>query len=58
MTKQDHINRHIKLHKCLDELLADFINHHPDMHGFSGKTISELLKWSNQQTINPIEDKK
>ena len=51
---EEHRQRHIELHKYLDELLADFIQ-------FTGKlpsqtTIMELIKWSYKQTTKPEGD--
>ena len=47
----DHKERHAELHKCLDELLADFIGH---THRLPSKTtILELVEWSNQQQFAP-----
>ena len=48
LTEVDHYKRHILLHKYLDELVADFINH-TDMLP-SETTVAELMKWSYQQT--------
>ena len=53
LTKEEHKQRHIELHKYLDELLADFIKH-------TGKLLDEtnlttFLDWSYQQTQNPTE---
>ena len=49
--KEEHIERHIQLHKSLDELIADFIGHTGKLP--SKTTILELMQWSFEQTINP-----
>ena len=54
-SQEEHMERHIKLHKALDELFADYVQHHPDEINFTEKPIIDLIKWSNQQTINPTE---
>lgn len=50
---QDHKKRHVVLHKCLDELLGDYISH----IGITPSDINfmEFLKWSSEQTQNPTE---
>jgi len=53
MTKEQHIRRHQDLHRSLDELLADFITHTEKLP--SKTYITELLRWSHQQTIAPAE---
>ena len=53
---QDHKQRHIFLHKCFDELLADMIRHTKMLP--STTTLSEFMKWSYQQTLSPTEVKK
>lgn len=55
MTPQEHKNRHIELHKALDELFADYISHHPDKVKFLETPIGDLIKWSHEQTVNPKE---
>lgn len=55
MTHEEHRRRHVKLHQALDELFADFIQHHPGDHHFTQMPLIDLLKWSNQQTIDPAE---
>jgi len=53
LINEQHRERHIFLHKMLDELLADFIEHtgkHP-----SKTTLYELMEWSNEQVANPTE---
>ena len=52
MTKKEHIERHEKLHNSLDELVADWLTHTKKFP--SKSTITELLKWSHEQTKNPI----
>ena len=52
VTTEEHIEKHKILHKHLHELIADFINHTGRLP--SQATILELMKWSNQQTIKPI----
>ena len=51
ITNIHHVKRHRELHAALDELLADFMMH--SKGPITGKTISELLRWSRTQTINP-----
>jgi hypothetical protein len=51
MTLEEHKERHIQLHKQLDELVADFISVTEKLP--SKHTIMELMEWSHQQTINP-----
>lgn len=53
MNRNQHIRRHKKLHKALDELMADMINHTKMMP--SRTTVVELAKWAHEQTINPTE---
>lgn len=51
MTPQEHIERHKYLHRCLDELLADWISNTKLMPSTS--TIMDLIQWSHQQTLQP-----
>ena len=55
VNKDEHRQRHIELHKSLDELIADFIEHTGKYP--SGVTLMEFMKWSYEQTKNPTEDK-
>jgi len=55
MNEEKHKQRHIKLHKSLDELFADYIQHHPDEHKFLEMPFGKLLTWSHEQTKNPTE---
>jgi hypothetical protein len=57
MTKDEHRQRHIELHKALDELFADFMSHHPEETKFTDKPIIELIEWSHRQTTEPDEPK-
>jgi len=52
MEDEEHRKRHELLHKSLDELLADFIEHNKNK-GFSNTTIMELLEWSARQAREP-----
>jgi hypothetical protein len=54
MTVEDHQKIHKALHTCLDELVADFINHTKNL--LSKTSIMELVQWSYQQTIEPTEE--
>jgi len=51
--KQTHQERHIFLHKCLDELLSDFIYHTGELP--TETKISDFMEWSHSQTINPTK---
>jgi hypothetical protein len=54
VTTEEHRQRHIELHKMLDELIADFIAHGEiGTHLPSKTSVMELMMWSHQQTINP-----
>lgn len=57
MDKKEHKERHQKLHKALDELIADWLSHQSlgSNKRFSNTFIMELVKWSFEQTKNPIE---
>lgn len=54
MDNQKHIERHKELHKCLDELVADFATHSGKMLSLS--TVIDLIQWSKKQTENPTGD--
>jgi len=51
MTKDEHKKRHITLHECFDELLADFIK----STGAAPlrRPIIDLVDWSYKQTQEP-----
>ena len=53
MTRKEHKERHGFLHKELDELVADFIQHGKKRP--SQTTVMELMEWSFEQTTNPTE---
>jgi hypothetical protein len=55
MTPEEHKARHVELHEALDELLADYIKHHPGQHSFTSMPVMMLLEWSHEQTTNPSE---
>ena len=46
-----HKARHIELHRCLDELLADWIQHTGKLP--SKSTVLDLMEWSHKQTVEP-----
>ena len=50
MDAKDHKQRHVELHRALDELFADFITHGG---GRTTNTILDLIEWSCKQTISP-----
>ena len=51
MTKSEHIEAHKRLHRLLDELIADFIFHSGKL--LSRTTILDLMIWSHKQTSTP-----
>ncbi len=55
MTKEEHRQRHIELHRAFDELLADWILHTPTGYENTSKSVLELIQWSHTQTIEPTE---
>ena len=53
MNFKEHKQRHIELHKALDELFADFILHHKQFDSFMNIPLKDLTTWSRWQTIKP-----
>ena len=52
MDKKIHIQIHKDLHRNLDSLVADYIS--CNEKGLKETSVIELIKWSYQQTINPL----
>lgn len=55
ITPEGHKARHVELHKALDELFANFIQHNPDLSTYTKQPIIALMEWSHSQTIQPTE---
>lgn len=51
MDIEKHMEHHKMLHRRLDELVADFINHTKGLP--SKTTVLELMEWSAEQVKNP-----
>jgi len=47
-----HKSRHIHLHKCLEELLRDYVHNIPNA-ALMNTSILTLKNWSYAQAINP-----
>lgn len=54
MNQESHRNRHVFLHRSLDELIADFLRHGG---GDLSLPLSRLMAWSHAQTIEPCPGK-
>jgi hypothetical protein len=54
MTPEEHKQRHIELHRALDELLAYYIAAKQDPY-FGKRPLSDFLEWSYRQTQAPDE---
>ena len=46
---KEHKQVHKKLHFALDELLADYIKHHPKQIEFLSMPVKQLMDWSFEQ---------
>jgi hypothetical protein len=55
LTPEEHRERHVALHRALDELFADFIRHHPAQRDYLQMPLDALLQWSFEQTLKPTE---
>ena len=53
MNTEEHKQRHIELHKSLDELMGDFVADTGRM--LSQTNMLDFLNWSYQQTVFPSE---
>jgi hypothetical protein len=54
MTPEEHKQRHIELHKALDELVADYIQHTDKF--ITNTNLQQLIEWSFKQTLDPTEE--
>lgn len=54
MTREQHQARHAELHRALDELLADYLRHHPEARPSTMRLV-DLMQWSNEQQQLPTE---
>lgn len=52
-TYEEHRERHLKLHRMLDELCADWIWETGGMP--SKATVLDLMNWSHDQTLDPSD---
>ncbi len=52
--REVHRKRHARLHADFDELLADYLAHHPEKRP-STTILVELMEWSSRQTEEPDE---
>ena len=52
MTPEQHKQRHIELHKSLDELVADWLIHNREAKPTTN-TVMDLIQWSHAQTLEP-----
>ncbi len=53
---ESHVDRHKKLHRYFDELLADWIDKCESRPMPSKNTVLDLMVWSNKQTSKPDHD--
>lgn len=53
LTAKEHRDRHIELHKALDELITDFIMHTGNLPSKTGLML--LMEWSAEQAQEPTE---
>ena len=53
MTTEEHKEKHAKLHRCLDELVADYIRHTEKLP--SNISLMEFMQWAFEQATNPTE---
>jgi hypothetical protein len=54
MNFAEHKKRHQSLHNSLDELVADYLNH--NICKIPSQTVlTDLMKWSYNQTLDPTE---
>jgi hypothetical protein len=56
MTREEHQQEHIALHRAFDQLVADFLMHHPAALP-SETTLKQLMEWSYRQTVDPESDR-
>lgn len=52
--RETHRQRHVRLRAALDELVTDYLRHHPDqqLHAFD---VRRLVAWAGAQAQSPTE---
>lgn len=50
---EKHKQRHIELHRALDELVADWATHTKSLP--SKNTVLQLMHWANMEMVSPTE---
>lgn len=51
-----HRDRHVRLHRALDELVQDYVTQHPETGDrFGTLTVKELLTWAAEEAVAPTE---
>lgn len=53
MTPHETKERHVELHRALDELFACYISQHPDQTEFLQMPFKQFLDWSFEMTKKP-----
>ncbi len=54
MTRSEHKKKHLELFKALDELLADYLKHHPEAL-IRTTTVDEVFRWAFNESIATSE---
>lgn len=49
---EKHKQRHLELHKALDQLVADYMDNTHNLP--SNIKLTDLMSWSFEQTKNPV----
>lgn len=53
MKDQAHEAKHLAMHRYLNELLADYIAHHPKQKTYLDMPVKDLLRWAYEQAQRP-----
>ncbi len=53
MGSEEHLQQHKLLHRMLDELIADYIDHGPTDKTLTDTTLIEFMHWSAMQARKP-----
>jgi len=48
---EEHRVWHVKLHRALDDLLANYMEHHPNEKQVGKILVMDVMRWAHLQTI-------